>query len=97
MALPESAGRGRLRPALRLVETKSLSREDWTGGFGNGAFEDGIEDVAAVADEFYPAQSGNDHSHGDGNAHADAGGTPATASLKDRLEQRASLLGGKTA
>ncbi|RQY68279.1 YqaJ viral recombinase family nuclease [Burkholderia stagnalis] len=29
MALPESAGRGRPRPALRLVETKSLSREDW--------------------------------------------------------------------
>ncbi|CAE6969220.1 hypothetical protein R69608_07184 [Paraburkholderia nemoris] len=29
MALRESSGRGRPRPALRLVETKSLSREDW--------------------------------------------------------------------
>lgn len=29
MALPESPGRGQPRPALRLVETKSLSREDW--------------------------------------------------------------------
>jgi putative phage-type endonuclease len=29
MSLPEPAGRGRNRPALRLVETKDLSREDW--------------------------------------------------------------------
>jgi putative phage-type endonuclease len=29
MALPESAGHTRPQPALRLVETKSLSREDW--------------------------------------------------------------------
>ncbi|HDR9152705.1 TPA: YqaJ viral recombinase family protein [Burkholderia vietnamiensis] len=29
MPLPESAGRSRYRPALRLVDTKSLSREDW--------------------------------------------------------------------
>ncbi|MCG5076496.1 YqaJ viral recombinase family protein [Paraburkholderia tagetis] len=29
MVLPESAGRSRHQPALRLVETKSLSREDW--------------------------------------------------------------------
>ncbi|CAE6969216.1 hypothetical protein R69608_07183 [Paraburkholderia nemoris] len=66
-------------------------------GFGNGAFEDSIEDGAAVADEFYPAQSSDDHGHGDGKTHADAGGTPAAASLKDRLHQRAALLGGKAA
>ncbi|SED73892.1 putative phage-type endonuclease [Burkholderia sp. WP9] len=29
MSLPEPAGRGQNRPALRLVETKDLSREDW--------------------------------------------------------------------
>ncbi|WP_186166588.1 YqaJ viral recombinase family protein [Burkholderia gladioli] len=29
MPLPESVGPGRHRPALRLVDTKSLSREDW--------------------------------------------------------------------
>jgi len=29
MVLPESAARGRHRPALRLVQTKSLSRDDW--------------------------------------------------------------------
>jgi len=66
-------------------------------GFSNGAFEDSIEDGAAVADEFYPAQSGDDHSHGDGNAQADAGRAPAASSLKDRLDRRAALLGGKAA
>ncbi|PXX05451.1 hypothetical protein C7399_14114 [Paraburkholderia tropica] len=66
-------------------------------GFANGAFEDSIEDGAAVADEFYPAQSGDDRGHGDGNAHAAAGQTPTASSLKDRLDQRAALLGGKAA
>ncbi|WCM19778.1 phage capsid protein [Paraburkholderia bryophila] len=66
-------------------------------GFANGAFEDSIEDGAAVSDELYPAQSADYHSHGDGNAHADAGGTPAASSLKDRLDQRTALLGGKAA
>ncbi|WGS51113.1 phage capsid protein [Paraburkholderia sp. D15] len=67
-------------------------------GFGNGAFEDSIEDVAAVADEFYPTQSGDGHRQGDSSAHADAGGgAPAAASLKDRLDQRATLLRGKAA
>jgi hypothetical protein len=66
-------------------------------GFSNGAFEDSIEDGAAVADEFYPAQSRDDPRHDDGSAHADAHGAPAAASLKDRLDQRATLLGGKAA
>lgn len=66
-------------------------------GFSNGAFEDSIEDGAAVADEFYPAQSGDDPGHSDGNAHAAAGQTPTASSLKDRLDQRAALLGGKAA
>ncbi|EMD9441682.1 YqaJ viral recombinase family protein [Burkholderia cepacia] len=45
MALPESAGRGRPRPALRLVETKSLSREDWLLVRKNGI---GGSDAAAA-------------------------------------------------
>ncbi|MBC8726805.1 phage capsid protein [Paraburkholderia sp. UCT2] len=63
-------------------------------GFANGAFEDSIEESAAVAEEFYPAESGDDGSHGDGhdNSHA-----TTTRSLKDRLDRRAALLGGKAA
>lgn len=45
MALLESAGRGRPRPALRLVETKSLSREDWLSVRKNGI---GGSDAAAA-------------------------------------------------
>lgn len=66
-------------------------------GFSNGAFEDSIEDGAAVADEFYPAQSGDDPGHGDGNTRADADGMLPASSLKDRLDQRAARLGGKAA
>lgn len=45
MALPESVGRGRYRPALRLVETKSLSRDDWLEVRKNGI---GGSDAAAA-------------------------------------------------
>lgn len=45
MTLPESAGRGRPRPALRLVETKSLPREDWLAVRKNGI---GGSDAAAA-------------------------------------------------
>ncbi|RQY68280.1 recombination directionality factor [Burkholderia stagnalis] len=63
-------------------------------GFANGAFEDSIEDGAAVTDEFYPAQSGDGGGHGDGH---DDTRTTATPSLKARLDQRAALLGRKAA
>ncbi|MFC5428757.1 phage capsid protein [Paraburkholderia denitrificans] len=63
-------------------------------GFANGAFEDSIEESAAVAEEFYPAESGHDRSHDDG--HDDTGG-PAASGLKARLDKRAALLGGKAA
>ncbi|NKJ47206.1 phage capsid protein [Burkholderia sp. SG-MS1] len=66
-------------------------------GFGNGAFEDRIEDGAAVSDEFYPAPSRDDHGCGDDNVNTNAGGKPAASSLKDRLDQRAAFLGGKAA
>ncbi|MGF6763363.1 hypothetical protein P3T24_003689 [Paraburkholderia sp. GAS33] len=67
-------------------------------GFRNGAFEDSIEESAAVAEEFYPAESGDGGSHGD--AHVGGhGGTPATSksSLQNRLDRRAALLGGTAA
>jgi len=62
-------------------------------GFSNGAFEDSIEDGAAVVDEFYPAESGHSTQEG---GHADAGEPPASG-LRGKLEQRAALLGGKAA
>ncbi|QUP52685.1 phage capsid protein [Ralstonia syzygii] len=63
-------------------------------GFANGAFEDSIEESAAVAEEFYPTESGDGGSH-----DTDHGNTAVTTppSLKDRLDQRAALLGGKAA
>ncbi|MFP3709687.1 YqaJ viral recombinase family protein [Paraburkholderia sp. SIMBA_009] len=45
MPLPESVGPGRHRPALRLVDTKSLSREDWLEVRKNGI---GGSDAAAA-------------------------------------------------
>ncbi|WP_176315894.1 phage capsid protein [Burkholderia vietnamiensis] len=59
-------------------------------GFGNGAFEESDEDAAAVVDEFFPAESGDEESHGETRAEV-------TPSLKDRLDQRAALLGGEAA
>ncbi|MEX3981485.1 phage capsid protein [Paraburkholderia sp. EG287A] len=67
-------------------------------GFSNGAFEESIEESAAVAEEFYPPESGDDSSRGNGHdgGHGD---TPATTrpSLQNRLDRRAALLGGKAA
>ncbi|WP_322103961.1 phage capsid protein [Paraburkholderia sp. J41] len=63
-------------------------------GFANGAFEDSIEESAAVAEEFYPADSSNGDSHGEGH---DATRATHPGNLKDRLDQRAALLGGKAA
>lgn len=63
-------------------------------GFANGAFEDCVEDGSAVVEEFYPAESGDGNAHGDGLDDNPASSTP---SLKDRLDQRAAMLGGKAA
>jgi hypothetical protein len=72
-------------------------------GFANGAFEDSIEERAAVAEEFYPVpEPGNGASGERGESDADkiadnAGknaGKRNTPTLRDKLEQRAVLLGG---
>lgn len=65
-------------------------------GFSNGAFEDSIEDGAAVVDEFHPSDSG----HNDGQPVTDGASGEVTTgkpSLKDRLDRRAVLLGGAPA
>ncbi|AMU08690.1 phage capsid protein [Burkholderia cenocepacia] len=59
-------------------------------GFANGAFEDSPDERAAVAEEFYP-QDAPQSDAGDGGS-AD---TPAT--LRQKLERKAVLLGGKAA
>ncbi|WP_423380291.1 phage capsid protein [Burkholderia sp. LMG 32019] len=59
-------------------------------GFANGAFEDSPDERAAVAEEFYP-QDAPQSDTGDGSP-AD---TPAT--LRQKLERKAVLLGGKAA
>jgi hypothetical protein len=61
-------------------------------GFGNGAFEESVEDGAAVVDEFYPAEAGSDYDTGNVETTV-----PAASGLKARLDQRAALLGGKAA
>ncbi|CAB3741227.1 hypothetical protein LMG22037_06469 [Paraburkholderia phenoliruptrix] len=54
MSQPEKAGRGRNRPALRLVETKDLSREDWLEVRKNGI--GGSDAAAAVGLSPYMSQ-----------------------------------------
>ncbi|CAB3741217.1 hypothetical protein LMG22037_06468 [Paraburkholderia phenoliruptrix] len=63
-------------------------------GFSNGAFEDNIEESPAVAEEFYSSESGRGDSQGDGTAESDVLPAPG---LRGKLEQRATLLGGKAA
>ncbi|HKR38411.1 MAG TPA: phage capsid protein [Paraburkholderia sp.] len=63
-------------------------------GFNNGAFEDSIDESAAVAEEFYPAESSHGDSQSDGIAEP---GVPPVTGLRGKLEQRAALLGGKAA
>jgi hypothetical protein len=63
-------------------------------GFANGAFEDSPEERAAVAEEFYPAaeaaQSSGDQTSGNS-------GSPAKATLREKLDRQAALLGGAAA
>ncbi|CAB5302402.1 hypothetical protein IST453_05331 [Burkholderia multivorans] len=59
-------------------------------GFANGAFEDSPDETAAVAEEFYPNTIGQSES-GDSNA------SDGSATLRQKLERKAVLLGGKAA
>jgi hypothetical protein len=67
-------------------------------GFANGAFEDSLDERAAVAEEFFP-----DTTTGSAGAGEDSqtGNTDTTgsshATLRDKLERKAVLLGGKAA
>ncbi|AOI72063.1 phage capsid protein [Burkholderia pseudomallei] len=60
-------------------------------GFANGAFEDSPDERAAVAEEFNPDTTTEGSDVGDGGST----GTPAT--LRQKLERKAVLLGGKAA
>lgn len=66
-------------------------------GFANGAFEDSIEDRAAVVDEFYP-ETGNTPAatQDDPPPPGEANGT-ASSTLRQKLERKTALLGGKAA
>lgn len=65
-------------------------------GFSNGAFEENIEDGGAVAEEFYPVGEDNSDPAG-GNGTGDVERPPRRSGLKERLDQRAALLGGTEA
>lgn len=60
-------------------------------GFANGAFEDSPDERAALVEEFYPNTKPDYVEADDG----DAAGPPTT--LRDKLERKAVLLGGKAA
>ncbi|KWF17588.1 hypothetical protein [Burkholderia pseudomultivorans] len=59
-------------------------------GFANGAFEDSPDETAAVAEEFYPDTTDQSAS-GDGNP------SDGAATLRQKLERKAALLGGQAA
>ncbi|WP_048989153.1 hypothetical protein [Burkholderia cenocepacia] len=60
-------------------------------GFANGAFEDSPDERAAIAEEFYPETTPESSDA----ANSGAAETPPT--LRDKLERKAVLLGGKAA
>ncbi|KVU26553.1 phage capsid protein [Burkholderia ubonensis] len=59
-------------------------------GFANGAFEDSPDEQAAVAEEFYPDAA-------DRSGAEDGGTSDAPTTLREKLERKAALLGGKAA
>ncbi|KWO52339.1 hypothetical protein [Burkholderia ubonensis] len=60
-------------------------------GFANGAFEDSPDERAAVAEEFYPDTTTERSDVGDGDS------PDAPTTLRQKLERKAVLLGGKAA
>ncbi|BEH22879.1 putative hydrolase/metal-binding protein [Burkholderia pseudomallei] len=59
-------------------------------GFANGAFEDSPDERAAVVEEFYPEKA-------DRSDAGDGGMSGASSTLRDKLERKATLLGGAAA
>lgn len=59
-------------------------------GFGNGAFEDGEEEITEIVEEFFP-ENGSDTSVGG----ADMAATKTKPSLKEKLDQKAAGLAGE--
>ncbi|WP_175762425.1 phage capsid protein [Burkholderia anthina] len=60
-------------------------------GFANGAFEDSPDERAALVEEFYPGTKA------DGEAAEDGSTSDTPSTLRDKLERKAVLLGGKAA
>jgi len=62
-------------------------------GFGNGAFEDGEEDVSEIVEEFFPAtgESGDPFNESDGAVTTKSRAKP---SLKDQLDRKTAALVG---
>ncbi|MDN8037888.1 recombination directionality factor [Burkholderia vietnamiensis] len=60
-------------------------------GFANGAFEDSPDERAAIAEEFYPETTP------ERSDAANSGGAQTPPTLRDKLERKAVLLGGKAA
>jgi hypothetical protein len=68
-------------------------------GFANGAFEESVEEIPEVFDEFYPEAGGNG---GEGNGGNTQVGTNAVTpkskvTLKDKLDKKATDLRERTA
>ena len=59
-------------------------------GFANGAFEDSPDERAAIVEEFYPEKA-------DRSDAGDGGMSGANSTLRDKLERKATLLGGAAA
>lgn len=63
-------------------------------GFANGAFEDSIEERAAVAEEFYPqAEAGAPDTGGSNQTGTTSTPSPSSSSLRDKLERKAAQPG----
>ncbi|CAJ7478014.1 putative hydrolase/metal-binding protein [Burkholderia pseudomallei] len=70
-------------------------------GFANGAFEDSPDERAAVAEAFYadtaPGTSVSQEASAGGTRPSADAGTPSKPTLRDKLDRKAVLLGGKAA
>jgi hypothetical protein len=66
-------------------------------GFASGAFEDSIEERAAVVDEFYPETAGTHTATHDNPPPSEQTSGEASFTLREKLERKAVLLGGAAA